>query len=139
MLYPLLKDRNAPRESKIIIYNAILKPVIMYGSETWSLTSKTESKIQAAKMRVLRLTKGVTRVRAELRVEPLLWSIEKGRVRWYSRVNRMKQERCAAKYLEWKSQEKRPVGRSKEVEGRSRQSPKREMNIHGRGGSYETI
>ena len=85
MLYLLLKDQSVPRESKTIIYNAILKPVILYGSETWSLTSRTESKIQATEMRVLRLIKRVTRrdrcrntsIRAEVRVEPLLWSIEK--------------------------------------------------------------
>ena len=118
MLYPLLKDQSVLRESKTIIYNAILKPVIMYGSETWSLTSNTESKIQAAEMRVLRLIKGVTQrdrcrnksVRAELKVEPLLWSIKKGRLRWYGHVKRMNKEMCAAKYLEWKPQRKRPVG-----------------------------
>ena len=43
------------------IYNTILKPIILYGCEDWSLTIKTEFKIQAAEMRVLLLTEGVTR------------------------------------------------------------------------------
>ena len=79
MPYPLLKDQSVPQECMITIYNAVLKPVIMYGSETRLLTSKTESKMRAAKMRVLRLIKGVTRrdrcrnttTRAEVRVELL--------------------------------------------------------------------
>ena len=78
MLYLILKDQSVPQESKIIIYNRRLKPVIMYGSEMWPLTSNTESKIQAAEMGVLRFIKGITRrgrcrntnIRAEIRVEP---------------------------------------------------------------------
>ena len=61
ILYPLLRDMFVPRECKVTIFNTILKPVIMYGSEAWSLTTKTESKLQAAEMRVLRLIRGVTR------------------------------------------------------------------------------
>ena len=60
MMYPLLKDRHVPRQSKMIIYKTILKPILLYGAETWSLTTKTQSKLQAAEMRVLRLIKGVT-------------------------------------------------------------------------------
>ena len=52
MVYPLLRDRNIARRCKIIIYQSILKPILMYGSEVWSLTTKTESRLQAAEMRV---------------------------------------------------------------------------------------
>ena len=79
MLYPLLKDRHIPKECKITIYRSILIPILMYGSEIWSLTSKTESKLEAAVMRVLRLIKGVTRrdrrrnvnIRRELNIIPM--------------------------------------------------------------------
>ena len=80
----------------------------MYGSEVWSLTSKTESKLQAAEMRVLRLIMGVTRkdrmrnsrIREELKVTPLLEDIERGKLRWYRHVMRMEEERKQKKYLE---------------------------------------
>ena len=60
----------------------------MYGSEVWSLTTKTESRLQAAEMRVLRLIMGVTRkdrmrnsrIREELKVTPLLEDIERGKL-----------------------------------------------------------
>ena len=85
LVYPLLKDKNINRNCKLIIYNTILKSIVLYGSECWSLTTRTESKIQAAEMRILRTIKGVTRkdrirniaIRAELKVEPLLDTIEK--------------------------------------------------------------
>ena len=59
--YRLLKDRNVPRQAKLVIYKTILRPILHYGHESW-VTSKTlDSHIQAADMNVLRLIKGVTR------------------------------------------------------------------------------
>ena len=139
MLYPLLRDKFVPRECKITVYNTILKPIIMYGCEAWSLTTKTESKIQAAEMRVLRLVKGVTRrdrvrnvnIRGELGVEPLLDTIERSRLRWYGHVKRMNQDMPANKYLEWKPTGKRPVGRPRKrwVEGVEKALGRRGMSL----------
>ena len=119
MVYPLLRDRNIPRRCKIIIYQSILKPILMYGSEVWSLTANTESRLQAAEMRVLRLIMGVTRkdrmrnsrIREELKMTPLLEDIERGKPRWYGHVMRMEKERKQKKYLMWRPPGKRPVGR----------------------------
>ena len=61
MMYLLLKNKHVPRQSKNIIYKTILKQILLYGAETWSLTTKTQSKLQPAEMRVLRLIKGMTR------------------------------------------------------------------------------
>ena len=58
LMCPLLRDINIPRKCKITIYHAILKPILLYGSEAWLLTTKTESKLQAAEMQVLRTIKG---------------------------------------------------------------------------------
>ena len=87
MVYPLLKDRHIQKECKITKYKSILKPILMYGSEIWSLTSKTELKLQAAEMKVLKLIKGVTRrdrirnvnIRGELNIILLLEDIKRGR------------------------------------------------------------
>ena len=61
MMYPLLKDRFVPRECKVVIYKTILKLILLYGSEIWAVTSRTEPNLQAAERMVLRLLKGVTR------------------------------------------------------------------------------
>jgi len=61
LMYPLSKDKNIPQDYKVTIYLTILKPILLYGSEVWSLTAKTESILQAAEMRVLRAIKGITR------------------------------------------------------------------------------
>ena len=127
MMYPLLKDKHVPRDCKIIIYRTILKPLLLYGSEVWSLTSKTESRLQAAEMRVLRLIKGVTRrdrirntqIRKDLNIVPLLEDIERSKLRWYGHVMRMNDESKPKKYLEWRPPGKRPVGRPRKrwIEG----------------------
>ena len=118
-MYPLLKDKSINRKCKLIIYNTILKPIIMYGSECWSLTTRNESKIQAAEMRVLRTVKGVTRrhrirstaIRAELEVETLLDTIEKKRLQWYRYSMRMSDRRYPKKAFLWTPEWKRPIGR----------------------------
>ena len=119
MLYPLLKDRYIPRRVKALIYTSILRPILMYGYESWALTTKTKSQLQAAEMRVLRLIKGVTRldrirnvdIRRELGIDDILELIERGQLRWYGHVKRMEDNRYPKKFLEWMPDGRRPVGR----------------------------
>jgi len=49
MMYPLLEDRFVPRECKVIIYKTILKPLMLYGSEIWSLISRTASNLTGSR------------------------------------------------------------------------------------------
>lgn len=61
VLYSILKDYNVPRSCKGTIYTTILRPVLLLnGSEAWSLTQKTKSKIQANEMKILQFIKGIT-------------------------------------------------------------------------------
>ena len=121
LLYPLLKDRNIPKKVKIVIYTSILRPILTYGHESWTLTSRTRSQIQAAEMKVLRLIKGVTKldkirnenIRRELEVEDILKFVERGQLRWYGHVKRMEDDRYPKKFLDWKPDGTRPVGRPK--------------------------
>lgn len=86
MLYPILADNHVPTKCKTIIFNSILKPILTYESESWSLTSKIKSKLQAAEMRKLRIIRGVTRrdrmrnvrIREELQVNAMLDEVESG-------------------------------------------------------------
>ena len=118
-LYPILKDKNVPSKAKVIIYTKVLRPILIYGAETWSLTKKSESRVQAAEMRVLRMILGVTRrdrirndvIRERLNITSVLKIIEKSKLRWYGHVKRMEENRYPRKYLDWIPQGRRPVGR----------------------------
>ena len=119
IMYPLLKEKCIPKQVKTSIYTTILKPILTYGAECWSLTKKTSSRLQAAEMKVLRTIRGVTRmdrlrneqIRSDLSVKPLLRDIEESKLRWYGHTKRMDDGRMAKRYLEWKPRGKRPVGR----------------------------
>ena len=78
-LYPILRERNIPRDVKVVIFTTILRPILLYGAESWTLTTKTRSKLVAAEMRVLHMIRGVSRmdrmrnadIRKDLGVEAL--------------------------------------------------------------------
>ena len=118
-LYPLMKEKSIPKSVKICIYSTILRPVLLYGCETWTLTKRLKSKIQATEMRVLRLIHGVTRrerlrndvIRDALNVKSILLIIEKSQLRWFGHVIRMSEERDVKRMLEWKPEQTRPIGR----------------------------
>jgi len=118
-LYPLLKERKIPKDVKTCIYTIILRPVLLYGSETWTLTQKLKSKIQATEMRVLRLIYGVTKrdkirndtIRESLKVESILSVIERNQLCWYGHVLRMDPSRDTKRMYDWKPSKTRPPGR----------------------------
>src|SRR5678815_345425 len=39
-LYSLLRNRQVTRKVKTLIYTTILRPVLLFGSESWTLTTK---------------------------------------------------------------------------------------------------
>ena len=57
MIYRLLTDRNVPRKTKLVIHKNILRPLLLYGHESWVATKRLDSRIQATDMNVLRLIK----------------------------------------------------------------------------------
>ena len=96
-----------------------MKPILLYGAESWPLNTRAKSKLQGEEMRVLRATKGVTQryrgrnldVRREQRVEPLQGEMERIQLRWYGHVMRMADNRLPRKYLLWQPSGSRPVSR----------------------------
>lgn len=118
-LYPLLRNRHVTRQVKTLIYTTILRPVLLFGSESWTLTTRTRSRIVAAEMRVLRLIVGVTRrerrrnaeIRGELGVEAVEVLIERQQLRWYGHIRRMDEERYPARFYAWRPAGRRPAGR----------------------------
>ena len=54
--------RELSKTTKLRVYNAIVKPTLLYGSETWTLQKRHINKLQAVEMRYLRKVEGVTRM-----------------------------------------------------------------------------
>ena len=64
-LYLILADKRMDIGVKKVIFESTLTPILLHGAETWSTTTREESRIQAAEMRVLRLMVGRCPCRCE--------------------------------------------------------------------------
>jgi hypothetical protein len=119
MFYPFLREENVPLNVKKIIFESILTPLLMYGAECWTTTTKTRSRIQAAEMRPLRTMIGKSRrdrvrnerVRERIGVCPVQKKIEKSQLRWLGHLERMDDQRVAKRCFQWVPEGRRPRGR----------------------------
>lgn len=94
--------------TKIQIYNSIVIPQILYGSETWVTRKEDEKRLLVAEMSCLRRILGVSRLQ-KLRNEDIrqriglkntiMDKIRKRRLTWYGHVNRMEDLRLPKKAL----------------------------------------
>jgi hypothetical protein len=86
------------REKTILkIYNTLVLPTFLYGSQNWTLTALQRRRIEAAEMKLLRPLAGYTRydhktndsVRHELQTECILDKIDEYRRNWFLHLQRM--------------------------------------------------
>jgi hypothetical protein len=113
------------RNLKVKIYKTIILPVVLYGSETWSLTLREEHRLRVFESRVLRRIFGPTRneVTGEWRKlqsgelhnlyssPDIIRQIKSRRMRWAGHVARMGEVRNVYRVLVGKPDGKRPLGR----------------------------
>ncbi|KAI8435497.1 hypothetical protein MSG28_003794 [Choristoneura fumiferana] len=96
------------RNTKLRIYKTVVRPVLMYGCEAWTLTHKEEYQLLVAERKVLRKILGPVkrddgswRIRKkreiqELVAEPNIIGITKShRLRWFGHLLRMGEDRAA--------------------------------------------
>jgi len=108
-------------ETILKIYNTLVVPTSLYGSENWTLTALQRRRIEAAEMKLLRPLAGYTLydhktnnyIRRELRITGILDKIDEYRRNWLSRLQRMPRNRIALKSYHYRPQERRTVGRAK--------------------------
>ena len=117
--YSVVMKRELSKKAKLSIFKAVFVPILTYGHESWVMTERMRSQVQASEMRFLRRIEGVTlfnkvrssEIRKSLNIEPLLLRIEKSQLRWFGHVSRMPQERLPKQALHAKANGRRPVGR----------------------------
>ena len=97
---PIWYRKTVSIEAKIRIFRACVLPVLLYGSEIWSLTVAQESRLNSFYMRCIRTILGLNlgdRVSNQrvlhLSGQPPLENImRRNRLRWFGHVNRMENE-----------------------------------------------
>ena len=58
----VFESRELSRSANMLVYKAMIEPILMYGTESWVLKEKEKQRIQAAEMSVLRKIAGVRRM-----------------------------------------------------------------------------
>jgi hypothetical protein len=94
-------------------------PVLMYGSEAWTIKKKDISRIQSAEMKFLRSVKGCTRmdhirneeIRTDLEMYAIQDKITEYRIRWSSHLQRMDNSRLPKQAVLYKPRGRRDMGR----------------------------
>ena len=101
----------------------MVRPTLIYGLETMSVTKKQVEEMEVAEMKMLRFAMGVTRkdkirneyIRGTVKVERLGMKMREGRLGWYGHVMRRDQEYVGRKMTEMKITGKRKRGRQKRI------------------------
>ena len=111
--------RELSKTTKLRVYNAIVKPTLLYGSETWTLQKRHMKKLQAVEMRYLRKVEGVTRmdkvrsddIRMRLRQEDVVATVYRKKKQWLRKMEEMPEERLVKTVYMEEMPGKRPRGR----------------------------
>ena len=73
-LLGVLKSRNVSRNTKKRIYRTVIRPVVTYGAETWTLTGKEAEVLERWERRVLRRIYGpVMEGKNKCRIGRFIW------------------------------------------------------------------
>ncbi|KAI5635541.1 hypothetical protein NE865_11715 [Phthorimaea operculella] len=123
-LHKVLVSKLISRKTKIRVYKTVIRPILMYECEAWTLTLKEENKLLVAERKIYRKMLGPTRrddgswrVRKnreleELVAEPnIISEIKSARIRWLGHLERMGEDRAVKRAYLRKPNGKRPVGR----------------------------
>ncbi|PSN35934.1 hypothetical protein C0J52_27300 [Blattella germanica] len=112
----IFKTRDIHRQTKINLYMRIIRPVITYGSETWTLNKRTSNIINTFERKILRRIYGP--VQEELyrlyNNNDISTTIQLQRLQWAGHIIRMEESRIPKKILFSQIEGRRPVGKPRD-------------------------
>ena len=91
---PFFGNKELSKEAKLIVYNAVVVPTLVYGCEAWVLRERDKMRLQAMEMKVLREVAGVTRlgcmrsedIRIALKQEAVVMQVKRRREWWQDKA-----------------------------------------------------
>ena len=115
----LLCNRRIPLRSRSSIYDACIRSVMLYGSETWPLTQHMEKSLISCDRRMLRYMAGVrlqdhvpsSAVAERCGLRQINDVLRIRRLRWYGHVRRREDGEALATIRDWTVDGRRPRGR----------------------------
>jgi hypothetical protein len=111
----ILGKKEVDPKTKIQIYKSVHIPTLIYGAESWPLTTRHENRIIVTEMKCLRRIVGKTRrdkwrnnrIRETLDQEPILNYIERRSTQWHNHVVRMQGYRKPKQAMEARRKKRR--------------------------------
>ena len=105
-------------ENILKIYNTLILPTFLNGSENWTLTASQRGRTEVAEMKLLRPLAGYTfydhktndSIRRELQITCILDKIDEYRLNWHLHLQRMPQNRIRLKSYHYRPQGRRTIG-----------------------------
>ena len=122
-LLGVFKSAVVSRHTKKAIYRTIVRPVVLYGAESWCLTARETERLEVWERKILRkiygpiCDNGEWRIRTNLELKTLykepdiVTEIKRARLRWIGHLERMSNERSTKKIYSNKPEGCRQVGR----------------------------
>ena len=113
----MLERRELKKATKMRVYNAMVIPTMLYGSETWTVMKRHESRLGATEMAYMRRVVGVTRidrvrnvdVREAVNQEEVMEKVRRKQRAWKEKLEQMEDGRlvkkCTLRKLQGKAQE----------------------------------
>ena len=114
------ESRDNSIKTKVRVYEALVKSVLLYNSETWTLKRSDENRLRVFEMAVLRRICGVSlrdkwrneEIKSRLNIEcDVVEAIRRRRLSYFGHIKRMKPERLPARMLNGVIHGSRPRGR----------------------------
>jgi len=97
ILNNVFRPQERLKKTRIKLYNTLALPVLLYGSETWTVKARDARRITAAQMKYMRRTAGYTwtdyktntQITKELKVTPILDKLLEYKRNWVQHVTRI--------------------------------------------------
>ena len=97
----VFRPQKTLKKTRIKLYNTLALPVLLYGSETWTIKAREARRITVAEMEHMRITTGYTRtdyrtntqIAKKLKITTILDKLLENKSNWIQHVNRMPRNR----------------------------------------------
>ena len=119
----IFKNRLITRNTKVKIYKTLVRPVVTFGSETWTMKRSDEDALRVFERRILRKIYGPIKENGDWRIrynselehliggQDIVRFIKARRIGWLGHVERMTEERMPRRILNEKFYHSRRKGR----------------------------
>jgi len=119
ILNNVFRPQKTLKKTRIKLHNTLALPVLLYGSETWTVKAMDGRRITAAEMKYMRRTAGYTgteyrtnaQIAEELKITPSLDKLLEYNVNWIQHVNRMPRNRLPRAMKHYSPTDRRNHGR----------------------------